>query len=378
MGGPTMPRGSHGGLSAVGIRRWTAPLSGAWPRRAWLGAACPGLLLRLPRPVPAGCPPHLPMEPDAALGKIPSGVCWLSPPSRHPRWRRCVSINGKSLHIYWEKSKREKGENSPSGMPWGHLGDGHRQMGRQVTNSRHLVGGPSGSRQGRAWFGCGHRGAVAPGRGQACLGHQQKPRTTGSAKLPQLHNHNRASKLSLGTSLQVERRLQWLRGPPGRRAERPGGTEALRAELAPEQRRGSTAERPRDGLRRLEGSAEGLERAASSAGQASPVTGALPRSGGPLGFTPAQPRFQPHHPTHPWTQKLLLRSACPWAPHTPSCCPPAASLAHCRGLAPFVSDHRGWTLHTGGKDGLRGRPPGWAGSLEDKMLGEGSWEQVDS
>lgn len=135
---------------------------------------------------------------------------------------------------------------------------------------------------------------------------------------------------------------------------------------------------PRDGLCRPEGSAEGPERAASSAGQASTVTGAFPRSGGPLGFTAAQPWFQPHRPTHPWTQKLLLRSACPWAPRTLSCCPPAASLAHCRGLAPFVSDHRGWTLYTGGKDGLRGRPLGWAGSLEDKMLGEGSWEQVES
>ena len=59
LGGPTMPRGSHGGLSAVGIRRWTAPLSGAWPGRAWLGAACPGLLLRLPRPVPSRLPAAL-------------------------------------------------------------------------------------------------------------------------------------------------------------------------------------------------------------------------------------------------------------------------------------------------------------------------------
>lgn len=30
---------------------------------------------------PASRPLHLPMEPDAALGKIPSGVCCLSPPS---------------------------------------------------------------------------------------------------------------------------------------------------------------------------------------------------------------------------------------------------------------------------------------------------------
>lgn len=167
-------------------------------------------------------------------------------------------------------------------------------------------------------------------------------------------------------------------GRPWEESGEAPGTEALRAEVAPEQRRGSTAERPRDGLRRPEGSAEGPEQAASSAGHASPVTGALPGSGDPLGFTPAPPRFQPHRPVCPWKQKLLLRSACPWAPRTPSCCPPAASLAHCRGVAPFVSDHRGWTLHTGGKDGLRGRPPGWAGSLEDKMLGEGSWEQVGS
>lgn len=202
LGAPTGAQGSHGGWEAP--RCLGAPTGGSvlWesgggrPRSQEPGPAAPGW--GLPAlgsssvclgQFPAGCPLHLPMEPDAALGKIPSGVCCLSPPSRHPRWRRCVSINGKSLHKYWEKSKREKGEkNSPSGMPWGHLGDGHRQMGRQVTNSHHLVGGPSGSRQGWAWFGCGHHGAVALGRGQACLGHQQKPRSMGGAKLPWLYN----------------------------------------------------------------------------------------------------------------------------------------------------------------------------------------------
>ena len=152
----------------------------------------------------------------------------------------------------------------------------------------------------------------------------------------------------------------------------PGGQDTEGGAGAGAERGAAWLSRPGDGLHRPEGSAEGAEWAASSSGQASPVTGALPRSGDPLGLTPGQPQFQPHCPVRPWKQKLLLRSSCPWAPHTPSCCPLAVSLTRCRGLDPFVSDHRGRTLHNGGKDGPRGQPPGWAGSLEDKMLGERS------
>lgn len=174
---------------------------------------------------PAGCPLHLPMEPDAALGKIPSGVCCLSPPSRHPRWRRCVRINGKSLHKYLEKSKREKGEkNSLSGMPWGHLGAGHRQMGE----AGHQHSSPCRRPQ-REPPGLGL--VRAAGTAGLRLRGEARPawvtsRSHGTQAAPSCHvsiTHNRASKLSLGTSLRVERRLQWLRGAPGRRVERPRG-----------------------------------------------------------------------------------------------------------------------------------------------------------
>lgn len=174
---------------------------------------------------PAGCPLHLPMEPDAALGKIPSGVCCLSPPSRHPRWRRCVRINGKSLHKYLEKSKREKGEkNSLSGMPWGHLGAGHRQMGeaghQHSSPCRRPQREPPGPGLVRA---AGTAGLRLRGEARPAW---VTSRSHGTQAAPSCHvsiTHNRASKLSLGTSLRVERRLQWLRGAPGRRVERPRG-----------------------------------------------------------------------------------------------------------------------------------------------------------
>ena len=126
-GDPTMPRGSHGGSGlpqGLGAPRclrvptgaqgshggWGAPRClgaptgaqccgnqevdgphsrGAWALHAWLGATALGSSSICLGQFPASCPLHLPMEPDAALGKIPSGVCCLSPPSRHPRWRRC-------------------------------------------------------------------------------------------------------------------------------------------------------------------------------------------------------------------------------------------------------------------------------------------------
>lgn len=60
-------------LERPGPTHWGIPEpSGRVAARPWL--------LRLGQ-LPACVPRHLPMEPDAALGKIPSGVCCLSPPS---------------------------------------------------------------------------------------------------------------------------------------------------------------------------------------------------------------------------------------------------------------------------------------------------------
>lgn len=90
---PGLPQG----LGAVGHQTVDAPCSLAMPGphvpgharasqswvpglgAAWLPTLGPSSLC-LGRS-PASCPLHLPMEPDAALGKTPSGVCCLSPPS---------------------------------------------------------------------------------------------------------------------------------------------------------------------------------------------------------------------------------------------------------------------------------------------------------
>lgn len=104
------------GTGAVGCQVVDAPCSGPthWdtpepsPRAgSRVAVSSSGCL----RQSPASRPLHLPTEPDAALWKIPSGVCCLSPPSRHPQWRRCVRINGKSLHKYLEKKKGKSKKN---------------------------------------------------------------------------------------------------------------------------------------------------------------------------------------------------------------------------------------------------------------------------
>lgn len=85
------------------------------------------------RQSPASRPLHLPTEPDAALWEIPSGVCCLSPPSRHPQWRRCVRINGKSLHKYLKKKQKEEEQKNCPQTPTV-LNDYCQQMGAQVLN----------------------------------------------------------------------------------------------------------------------------------------------------------------------------------------------------------------------------------------------------
>lgn len=95
----------HTGIGAVGCQVVDAPCPGPthWhtpePRTQAGGPVAVSSSGGL-RQFPASRPLPLPMEPDAALWKIPSGVCCLSPPSRHPQWGRCVRIQGKSLHKY--------------------------------------------------------------------------------------------------------------------------------------------------------------------------------------------------------------------------------------------------------------------------------------
>ena len=90
VGGAPRCLGAPTGAQCCGNQEVDGPHSrGAWALHAWLGATALGSSSICLGQFPASCPLHLPMEPDAALGKIPSGVCCLSPPSRHPRWRRC-------------------------------------------------------------------------------------------------------------------------------------------------------------------------------------------------------------------------------------------------------------------------------------------------
>lgn len=388
LGAPTGAQGSHGvwgtprclgaptGAPCCGNQEVDRPCSrGAWTLHAWLGAPALGSSSVCLGRFPASCPLHLPMEPDAALGKIPSGVCCLGPPSRHPRWRRCVRIHGKSLHKYLEKSKREKERRTNClGCLWGHLGDGHGQM--RKAGHQHLS--PCRRPQ---WEPPGPGPVWAVGTEGPWLWGEARPawvtsRSRGAHVVPSCHFSmmcNRVSELScLGTSLQVEHSLKWLQGRPWEESGEAPGAKTLKVELALEQRGCSMAEPTR--------------RRTPPPGRLSRgdrVGSVLLRPGVPSDRGPSQvwrppwphpwaAQFQPHWPAHPWKQKLLLRSSCPWALHMPSCCPLAASLTRCRGLAPFVSDHRGRILHTGGKDGPRGQPPGWAGSLEDKTLGERS------
>lgn len=374
--------GAPTGAQCCGNQEVDGPCSrGARTPRAWLGATHPGLLLRLPQPVPNKLPAALANGARCCFGENTFWSLLSGPSQPTPTVEKMCQDKWKISHKYLEKGKREKERRTNClGALCGHLGDGHGQM--RMAGHRHLspcrrpqweppgpgpvraVGteGPWLWGEARpAWVASGSHGAhVVPG-----------------CRFPIVHN--RVSELScLGTSLQVERRLKWLQGRSWEESGGAPGAETLRMELVLEQRVGSTAELAW-GQAPLPGRLSRGARVGSVLRRPGlPSDGPFPGLETPLGLTLAQPRFQPHRPMRPWKQNLLLRSSCPWAPHMPFCCPLAASLTRCRGLAPFVSDHRGWTLHTGGKDGPRGRPPGWAGSPEDKMLGERSWEWVGS
>lgn len=142
------------GMGAVGCQVVDAPCPGPthWDTSGpspWAGGrvavSSPGCL----RQSPASRPLHLPTEPDAALWEIPSGVCCLSPPSRHPQWRRCVRINGKSLHKYLKKRQKEEEQKNCPQTPRV-LNDYCQQVGARVFNVHQSAAQSQLSSQGQA------------------------------------------------------------------------------------------------------------------------------------------------------------------------------------------------------------------------------------
>lgn len=169
------------------------------------------------RQFPASRPLPLPMGPDAALWEIPSGVCCLSPPSRHPQWRRCVRINGKSLHKYLKKGKRKKNKRTAPKLQ-AFLRIAANRWGTQVLNVHQSVAQSQHSSQGRASSGAAStQGPLSSPRGGE---RTDLPRPSMEARAPAQVPacplsimHNCAFKLNcLGTLLQAEQRLKWLLG----------------------------------------------------------------------------------------------------------------------------------------------------------------------